>query len=99
MCLGRKMEKGLRLKKDFQIVRVADENMVIPIGEAAFSFRGIVIISEETAFLLKQLGERKTEKELEKLLTDCYNVEQERAKRDVSAVVEKLLQMGVLEDI
>ena len=80
----------------FEITEVSGEYMLVPIGEAALSMRGIVAINEPVAFLLKSMYESKSREELVSILTSNYDVDEETASNDVNNLTEKLLQLGVI---
>lgn len=42
---------------NFEIVRLDDECMAVPVGDEATSFHGVVALSEPAAFLLEQMTE------------------------------------------
>ena len=87
----------MRLKNNFKIVQVVDEYLAIPIMEDS-SFHGVVALNAETAFLLRNMVENKSLEELEKLLTQTYDVNSERAKSDIAEMMKKLFKMGLLDD-
>ena len=85
------------LKKDFEIVDMVGEHMVVPLGKEVTSFSGIVALSEASAFLLKSMETGKTEDELVDILIDEFNVEPTVARADISEFLNKMIEMGVIE--
>ena len=82
----------------FEITDVAGEYMAIPIGDAAKSFSGIVVLNEATALLLKQMKTTKTEKELVDWLVAEYEVDIDTAQQDIRELLTKLYELGVVLD-
>ena len=85
------------LKKDFEVVDMVGEHMVVPIGEEVSSFNGIVALSEASAFLLKSMETEKTEDELFDILMKEFNVEPTVARADISEFLNKMIEMGIIE--
>lgn len=85
------------LKKDFEIVDMVGEHMVVPLGKEVTSFNGIVALSEASAFLLKSMETGKTEDELVDILINEFNVEPTVARADISEFLNKMIEMGIIE--
>ncbi len=88
----------MRIKPDFEIIEIADEFLAVPVGKEAESFHGVVALSEEAAFLLKNMNETKTETELVDLLLNNYELDQATAEADVRGFLANLLEMGLAEE-
>lgn len=86
------------LKGNFDVVDMAGEYIVVPTGKEAVSFKGVVALSEASAFLLKNMKEEKTEDELVELLCSEYDVGSDVARADIKGLLTKLLDMGVIEE-
>lgn len=87
----------MRLKADFKLVDIADEHIVVPVGEEAALFRGVVTVSGAAFFLLNNLSQPKTKEEIVCLLMQEYELDSNTANKDVDDFVENLFDMGVLE--
>ena len=87
----------MRIKKDFEITDVAEESLLIPVGENASNFSGIVVLSETAAFLLKQLSSDKTPEELIELLTKEYEVDVPKAKIDIDKAIQLFKELDIIE--
>ena len=87
----------MRLKSSFEIVEVGDECFLIPVGDEAAQFRGMVAVNEETVFLLRHMSNDVGIEEVVEILTKEYEVNASVALRDVQSVVGKLTEMGVLD--
>ena len=94
-CKG---ENNMVLRHGFEIVNVADEWLIIPVGDASISFNGVVVLNEATAFLLNQLTTPKSEEELTAILMDEYEVDEETAKRDIQKTFMELIEIGVVSE-
>lgn len=86
----------MRLNKDFVMRQVADTWVVIPFGEAASRFGGMINLNETGALLWQALEQGATEAQLvEKLLAE-YNVTRDQAREDVAAFLDTLRNAGCL---
>ena len=87
----------MKLKKDFVLRQVAGTWVVLPLGDTAVDFNGMLTLNETGTFLWQAL-EKETEREklVESLLAE-YNVSREIALTDVDAFLDKLMISGCLE--
>lgn len=85
------------IKPCFEIVEVADEYFAIPVGSEAVSFNGVVALNEATAYLLTNMKQDISEAGLVDLLLQRYNVDKDVAEVDVSGLVKKLNDIGLVE--
>lgn len=88
----------MKMKSDFEIVKVADDYMLIPVGEQVDCFNGTVILNEVSAFLLEKLQSDISKEELVHFVTDEFDVDLETAEKDVSRAVDALKEMGIIHE-
>ena len=86
------------LKPEFELVEVADEHMVIPVGDQAASFQGVIALSESAFFLLNKLKVQKTRKELVELLTNEYEIDPDAAEKDLDDFIGQLTTLGIITE-
>lgn len=84
------------ISDNFVLTDVADEYMLVPVGETAKSMKGIIAINEPVFILLKRMAEPKSKEDLVSILTENYDVDVETASKDVSNMIKKLLELGVI---
>ena len=87
----------MRLKTNFEITEIAGEYMAIPTGENIATFGGAVVLNEVSAFLLKQLKEPTEKADLLDLLLEEYDVEREHAEKDLELILQKFMELGLIE--
>ena len=87
----------MRINENFILQEVADEFIVVPVGEAADRLCGVIRLNDTGAFIWKKLEEGNLEQEdlVQELLTE-YPSEINKARKDVEAFIQKLTQMGCL---
>lgn len=88
----------MRIKDGFVVRTVGDESMAVPVGARLRDVPGVIALSDTGAFLWRRLEQGASEKDLVDALTEAYEVEPERASRDVSAFVASLAANGWLEE-
>ena len=64
MLPGKNEEYSMRISDQFMLRQVADEYLVIPVGEAALKVKGLIGLSESGSLLYRRLQDGCTEEEL-----------------------------------
>ena len=88
----------MKHKPDFILQEVADTQVVVPVGEQALAFNGILTLNGTGAFLWKLLGEDTNTDAMVKALTATYDVEEQTARADVQTFVSNLKEKSLLID-
>ena len=84
--------------RDFEITKIADEYMAVPVGEEAISFHGVVTLSEPAAFVLKLLDEPQTKEGLVDQLLEEYEVDRASAEADLTAILQTFIELKLVLD-
>lgn len=87
----------MRIKEGYIFRNIADDYIVVPIGEAADATKGLIHLSESGAFLWSLLKENKSEVELQNELVREYQIDKEIAKVDVTEFIDSLKELGCIE--
>ena len=77
---------------------VAGEDMLIPVNEIAQNHNGLFVLTSTGAEVWEMLVEGKTVEEIVTAISREYGEDEERVRVDVTALVAKLLKMGLLEE-
>ena len=88
----------MKVNPSFKIVHIADEVLAIPIGKEAESFKGVVLLTEESAFLLENIDGKKSVKEIVALFLDEYDVEEKKVTEDISRMLQEFVRIGLIEE-
>ncbi len=88
----------MKIKENFVLRNVADTWVVLPLGESAVEFNGMLALNETGVVLWKALAAGCDKRALVKALTDEYDVSDELASSDVEIFLEKLASVGCLEE-
>ena len=63
--------------KRFVLRKVAGENILVPVGNTALTFNGLVTLNESGAFLWKHMEKNRTREELVQEVLQEYEVSEE----------------------
>lgn len=88
----------MKTKKGFMLRKVADKNVVVPIGHASVDFNGIINLNDTGAFLWSILSQGCTYDELVSSVLSEYDVNEDIAKRDIDAFLKTARDADVIED-
>lgn len=89
----------MKVSNNFVLRQVADEYLLIPVGEAALRISGMISLTESGYLLYQKLQAGCTEPELVALLQQEYEVGQTQAREDVAAFLGKMRALGMLEEM
>ncbi|MBQ7960668.1 MAG: PqqD family protein [Clostridia bacterium] len=88
----------MKIKKDFMLRNVAGYYVVVPVGDGALNFNGVINLNESGAFLWKTMENDVTEADMVAALLGEYDVDEDRAKADVAAFVKKVSDANLVEE-
>ena len=88
----------MKIKMDYVLRQVADTWVVLPLGDAAVDFSGMLTLNESGAMLWRVLEQGADRENLAAALLDEYEVSRQQAMADVDLFLNKLLQAGCLEE-
>lgn len=87
----------MKINTEFMLREIAGSYVVVPVGENAIDFNGMINLNESGVFLWKILCEGSSEENLVKQLQEEYEVDEETASKDVKEFVQKLKEADILE--
>lgn len=86
----------MRVSNQFILRSIADEQLLIPVGEAAIHVKGLIALSESGALLYHKLKEGCSREDLVALLISEYDVAVEEAARDTDAFLDQMRSLNML---
>lgn len=86
----------MKANKDMMMREIAGEYILVPVGEAAMEFQGIMTLNGSGLFLWRMLQEECTEEKLILALTEEYEVDIPTAQADVKKFLFQLEQNKAL---
>ena len=87
----------MKLKKDYVLRQVAGTWVVLPLGEAAVNFSGMIRLNDSGAMLWKVLEQGGDKDALTDALTKEYNVSRQQALADVEEFLSNLTRAGCMQ--
>lgn len=87
----------MKVKKGYVLREVADQVVVVPTGEQALNFNGILTLNSSGKFLWEQLQNDVTMDDLIAAMLNRYNVTKDVAKKDIEEFIGILKSKNILE--
>ncbi len=87
----------MRIKDGFLLRETAGKFIVLPLG-GELNLGSLITLNETGAFLWRLLENGASRGELLEALLEEYDVTNERAEKDLDALLAKMNDLGVLED-
>lgn len=88
----------MKIKSDYIMRNIAGETVVVPVGEAAARFSGMITLNETGEFIWTFLQEENTESSLLDAMLEEFEVDRDRAAADIAAFLEILRKNAMLEE-
>ena len=86
----------MKIKREFIKRKIAGEFILVPIGNTALAFNGLITINELGKFIWENLESSKDEEELLHKILEEYEVEEKEAKEDLDEFLDKLRQVDII---
>lgn len=87
----------MKIKDGFVIKNIGGDTVAIYAAGSTVDLRSAIVLNSVAELLFRQLQKGTDEKELEELLTTAYDITEDKAKKDVSAFVQLLIEKDLLE--
>lgn len=86
----------MRIKPGYEIKVVSDRYLVIPSKGSSLNFSGVITLNNSGKLLFEALQAEQTINQLVKVLTDVYDVDDEKALQDVLQFIAILQEHNLL---
>lgn len=87
----------MKIDENFVIRQIADEYIIVPMGETVLNFNGMITVNEIGRFIWEQLQEDLTKEELLQRIVREYEVDEQTASADLDEFLERLEAGGLLQ--
>lgn len=88
----------MRIKGEFILREMAGDTVLVPVGQTALRFNGIVILQPVAAVIWQGLGEGLDREQLLERILERFEVEREEADRDLEHFLQQLRAADFVED-
>ena len=86
----------MELKKQFILREIVGEAVLVPIGESATRFNGLITINELGKFIWEKIEKVENEEKLLQLILNEYEVNEDTAKKDLDEFLQVLKDMDIV---
>ena len=83
--------------KEYIKRNIAGEIVLVPAGQTAEDFNGMITLTESGDFIWEHLEEARDFNPLVELILEEYDIDKETAAQDASAFLMQLLQAGMIQ--
>lgn len=86
----------MRIKKGFIMRKIADVQVIVPVGESDIDFNGIITLNDTAAFLFEQLQSDTSKDALLERLLEEYDVDEQTARTDIDTFCSQLEEANLI---
>lgn len=86
----------MKIEKEFILREIAGDYVIVPTGQTALEFNGLITVNEIGAFIWKKLDQDITEDELVQAILEEYEVDEETARNDMEEFLDRLTECKIL---
>lgn len=87
----------MKILSNYELISLPDESLLIPVGDEARRFEGVLVLNEESSFMARLLKTTQTMESLVYALQEEYDVDYTTAERDVQYLLSRLNEFKVLD--
>ena len=89
----------MKIKQGFNLRTVCGENIIVAEGLSNIDFSRIISLNESAAYLWKNIHDKDFDADtLVSLLTEEYDVSDEKARQDIETLIEQWKDAGLIEE-
>ena len=86
----------MKTSDSYEIMNLLDEQLLIPKGDEANLYQDIILINEESAWLIRNMKENQSIGELALLMAMEYDAKVDVLEQDIREHIQRLIELGVL---
>ena len=84
------------IKKELIKRQVANDTILVPVGQTVYSSNGLFILNEVGAFIWDLLPEAETAEQICQAILEAYDIDEKAAMQDVEEFLEMLQNLDIL---
>lgn len=88
----------MKIKNEYIMRKIAGETVIVPVGDAAARFSGMITLNETGEFIWTFLQEENSEDGLLNAMLEEFEVDRDRASADIASFLEILRKNNMLEE-
>lgn len=86
----------MKIEKEFILREIAGDYVIVPTGQTALEFNGLITVNELGAFIWNKLSQDITEDGIVQAILEEYEIDEETARKDVEEFLDKLTEYKIL---
>lgn len=86
----------MKIDKEFVLREIAGDYILVPVGDTALHFNGLITVNEVGAFLWEKLQSETNRETLIQSVLDEYEVDEVTVTRDVDEFLGQLTQAEII---
>lgn len=88
----------MTINQDFILRQVAQEYLLIPVGQAALRIKGMIGLSESGYIIYQTLLQGGDEEAAAARIMEAYDVDEDTARKDIRDFLKKMSHWGVISE-
>ncbi|MFA5011881.1 MAG: PqqD family protein [Ignavibacteria bacterium] len=88
----------MKRKENFVIQNIGDEHILVPTAMEVVNLNGILVLNNTAKFLWEELSTEKSSEQLIEALIEKFDVDEEKASKDLNNFICDLKGKGMLID-
>jgi len=88
----------MKIKEDYVLRSVSGQHVVVPTGEEAINFNGIISLNETGKFLFERLQEGREKETLIQEFQEAYDIDENTAKEDIDDFLRVIRENNLLDE-
>lgn len=86
----------MRIEKEFVLREIAGDYILVPVGDTALQFNGLITVNEVGAFLWGKLQQETSREQLIQSVLDEYDVDEVTVAKDVDEFLAQLTKAEII---
>lgn len=87
----------MKLKGEFVLREIAGEVILVPVGQTALHFNGIITLNQTGVEIWKGIREEKNREQILEQILEQFEVSRETAQADMETFLQYLNENGLIE--
>ena len=88
----------MKIKTGFTLREIGADHVVVPEGIEVIDFNKLVSLNNSANYIWENIADKEfSVEDIAKLLTERYNVSEEKALADAELMVDRLKEIGLIE--
>lgn len=87
----------MKIVKEVILRNIAGEDVLVPVGKTVDEFNGMFDLSPGAALIFREIEEGKDENAILAAILEEFEIDEQTAKTDMEAFLDKLRSFGIIE--